>query len=517
MTMFDKKIGSLFPGWQLKREKARLELKAIGNLSPAFEGASKKKRGLKRWMTNLLSPSAEQSGELETLTARSRDLFRNNSLGRSAISTTKTNVVGPGLVMKCAIDGGYLNLSDEDAEEWERQVEREFSLWCKADHCDAARMQSFEEIQGLAMLAALHSGDVFATLPYIPRAGSPYSLRVQLIEGDRVCNAGYQPDSDKLFGGIKTDDFGAPVEYHVLTSHPGGLDFGSKQKWEKIPAFGRASGRRNVLHLLAIDRPGQRRGLPFLTPVIEHLHLLGKYSDAELMGALVSGMFTVFVKSERPPLGDFIENDTENPPAPGEMNLGNGMIVDLLPGESIETASPGRPNANFEGFFTAITREVGAALEIPHEILIKHFTASYSASRAALLEAWKFFRTRRSWLVAQFCQPIYEAFLTELVVNRRVSAPGFLDDPLIKAAYCKAMWIGPSQGQINPVQETKAAQMKIDYRLSTRAAETAAMGGDFEANHRQIVKERRMADADGLNQAAENFDIEENGKSDQEN
>lgn len=515
MRIIDKPIGYLFPGWQVKREKARLQLKAISTLNPAFSGASKKKRGFKNWITSLLSPDAEQSGELETLTARSRDLYRNNALARSAVSTTKTNIVGPGLVMKCAIDSGYLNLPDEDAEAWERQVEREFALWCKADHCDATRMQSFGEMQGLAMLAALHSGDVFATLPSIPRTGSPYSLRVQLIEGDRVCNEGYQPDSDRLFGGIKTDRFGAPLEYQILTSHPGGLDGAAKQKWQKIPAFGRQSGRRNVLHLLAFDRPGQRRGLPFLTPVIEHLHLLGKYTDAELMGALVSGLFTVFIKSESGALENFVADDSEETDA-GELNLGNGAIVDLAPGESIETANPGRPNANFDGFVIAITRQIGAALEIPYEILIKHFTASYSASRAALLEAWKFFRTRRAWLVERFCQPIYEAFLTELVVNRRISAPGFLDDPLIKAAYCKAMWIGPSQGQINPVQETKAAQMKIDYRLSTRAAETAAMGGDFEANHRQIVKEMRMAEADGLLSETNTEEIDENKKNDEE-
>ncbi|WP_162803227.1 phage portal protein [Salmonella enterica] len=74
----------------------------------------------------------------------------------------------------------------------------------------------------------------------------------------------------------------------------------------------------------------------------------------------------------------------------------------------------------------AICRQIGAALELPYELLVKHFTASYSASRAALLEARKMFRMRREWMVLSFCQPIYEEWLSEAVAKGRVIAPGFL-------------------------------------------------------------------------------------------
>ncbi len=47
------------------------------------------------------------------------------------------------------------------------------------------------------------------------------------------------------------------------------------------------------------ERPGQRRGVPVLAPVIEALKQLGRYTDAELVAAVVSGLFTVFVKQKR--------------------------------------------------------------------------------------------------------------------------------------------------------------------------------------------------------------------------
>lgn len=47
--------------------------------------------------------------------------------------------------------------------------------------------------------------------------------------------------------------------------------------------------------------PGAHRTtarVPFLAPVIEALKQLGRYTDAELVAAVVSGMFTVFIEKE---------------------------------------------------------------------------------------------------------------------------------------------------------------------------------------------------------------------------
>jgi capsid protein len=86
-------------------------------------------------------------------------------------------------------------------------------------------------------------------------------------------------------------------------------------------------------------------------------------------------------------------------------------------------------------FVMAIYRQVGVQLELPFEILIKHFQSSYSASRGAILEAWKFFRGRRTWLDTHFCTPVYEAVISEAVARGWLEAPGFFDDPFLRQAY----------------------------------------------------------------------------------
>jgi capsid protein len=42
---------------------------------------------------------------------------------------------------------------------------------------------------------------------------------------------------------------------------------------------------------------------------------------------------------------------------------------------------PKRPNTALDGFVQAVFQQIGIALGLPFEILVKHFTASYSAAR----------------------------------------------------------------------------------------------------------------------------------------
>jgi len=139
------------------------------------------------------------------------------------------------------------------------------------------------------------------------------------------------------------------------------------------------------------------------------------------------------------------------------------------------------------------------ALEIPFEVLLKRFNSSFSASKAALLEAWRFFNGRRAWLVTSFCQPVFEAWMDEAVARGRVIAPGYFQDPAIRRAYLGTKWIGDSPGQIDPTKEVEAARQRIELGLSTHAEECAALtGGDWETKHFQLAREVKMRKEAGL-------------------
>ena len=176
-----------------------------------------------------------------------------------------------------------------------------------------------------------------------------------------------------------------------------------------------------------------------------------------------------------------------------------GLVMDLEEGTSPQVVSPARPNQAFDGFVTALVRQIGSALGIPAEVLLMNFTSSYSASRGALLEAWKLFHCWRRWFAEEFCQPIYFEWLCEAVLKGRIRAPGFFDDPMTAYAWSWAEWTGPTQGQLDPVAEVKAAALRVENGFSTRQRETAELtGGDWDMNHRQRVKEEALRREAGL-------------------
>ncbi len=63
-------------------------------------GASYQKKSMRGWITSAVSPKDDIDTSLETLRARSRDLFMNSPIGAAALKTAKTNVIGPGLKLK---------------------------------------------------------------------------------------------------------------------------------------------------------------------------------------------------------------------------------------------------------------------------------------------------------------------------------------------------------------------------------------------------------------------------------
>jgi lambda family phage portal protein len=507
--LLDKALGlaeKVAPRWGLERARARAATEIL-NAGYGNHGASRTKKALAGWVTQAGGPDTDIVENLPLLRERCRDIVMDGGLGVGAVKTIRTNEIGLGLQLNATIDAKLLGLSTDEAQEWEDTVEREFALWAGTRMCDASRRCNFGELQALARLSQLVSGDVFALLPLVDR-GERYDLRVHLLEADRVSNPYIVPEGADVLEGVEVGRYGEPLAYWVSDRHPADTPTRNIRmlralSWTRIPAFGAETGRPLVLHLMESERPGQRRGVPILAPVIEQLKQLTRYSHAELMAAVVSGMFTAAITSERPnPFPGQVtapnQQAVESAP-PQTFQLGNGTLLGLLPGEKLEAVNPGRPNAGFEPFVRAVCQQIGAGVGIPYELLMMQFTSSYSASRGALLEAWKRFKVGRSWLAAGFCQPVYEQWLEEAVARGFVAAPGFFSDPLVRAAWCGAEWHGPTQGQLDPRAEVEAAATRVKEGFSTRTQETRELtGGDFWANEALRAREEAARLADGL-------------------
>lgn len=486
--MLDRVVSWFNPAAAVDRLRARTLLGAYSEKA----GYSGGKRGRKAtWNFNPEGGSADADllPDLPTLRARARDLARNVPIASGAVQTNKTHVIGDGLVARSACDWRRLGISEDAARQWNADCDAQFALAAKT--LDFTKVEEFGDLQDTVFGAELESGDVFAVRRWRVDPGDDYGTKVQVIEADRVCNPNYHADTDTIRGGIEHDTNGVPIAIHVADRHPGDLHR-RPTSWRRVPMRYR-DGRKIVLHIINRHRPDQTRGIPYFAGVIEHLKSFGDYSDAEVRAAVVSAMFTVFVKSaageDAGPL--------PQPSADDNIALGNGAIVSLQPDEDIEIANPGRPNPNFDAFTTAFLRQVGVALELPYELLIKHFTASYSASRAALEMAYHGFRKRRSRFARQFCSEVRSWVIEEAIITGRLRAPGYFDDSMRRDAWLRAEWTGPVRISLDPKKDAEADERdrKNGFKTSAQIM-LERTGGEFDAKTDTIKRENeRLAQA----------------------
>ena len=512
---------------------------AVQDMGYNEAGASFERKALRAFLPASASPTEDILPALSVLRRRSRLLYMSTPLATAAIDTNRTHVIGSGLKMQATIDLDVLGISEEEARKWQQRTEAEFELWAsRPDNCDALGLNTFYEMQSLAFKSSDMSGDVFTLMKRADRTRmNPYTLRLHLIEADRISTptaflgglmegteAIIPNDTDengkkipgaghRVFDGVEVDADGKIVAYHICSRYPDGLFLSLEPtEWYRVPVRGEQTGMPNILHIFNSERPEQYRGVPFLARVIEPLLQLRRCTDSELMAALVRSFFTAWVITEEGG-NDIPVNEvrSEGPPeltrvltpeGPDEYRMAPGTVLHLKKGETVNFGNPSIQTLGFDSFVKVFCRLIGASLEIPYDVLCKEFNSSYSASRGALMEAWEAFKMRRSWFISDFCQPVYELWLAEAVALGRIKAPGFFSDPLIRAAWCGARWVGPISVSLDPVKDTKAAveQMANAIKTGQQVAQELG-GGDYDENITKRKAElERLIDA-GLAEA----------------
>ena len=472
-----------------------------------YTGASWYRKQLSNWLPIRASADAELLSDMNMLVARSRDLDRNNGVAAGAFQTIQDNTIGSGLRLSAWPDYRMVGRDSAWSQQWQQQVQSMWRGWAESTDCDVAGKMTFGAMTQLVFRSLLQNGEALALPLWIERA-SQWKTCLQLIDTDRLSNPGNMTPTMCLRGGVQMDDYGKPVAYHIrkISNWPA-MFFpaigGIAGEWECIPAE-TDWGRRRVIHIYQPDRVDQTRGKPILAPVIEQFRMLDAYQRSELQSAIVNALVAGVIETPLDPAtlsemvgadpNAYLTNKNEY-----RVELEGGTFIPLYPGDKMTPFAPDRPAPQFAAFSEFVLRQIGVTLGVPYELLMKDFSkTNYSSARAALLESWRYFTTRRNWLSQFWCQPVYELWLEEAVNAGLIQAPDYY---LLQPYYTRAKWIGPGRGWIDPVKEATAAQIRLATGISTLEAECAEQGLDYidVIDQRQI--EQQQLKAAGLWQA----------------
>ena len=373
-------------------------------------GASYTKRALKGFKVSSGAPSEDIDSNNYTLRQRSRILYMSAPIATAALKRQRTNIVGSGLWLKSTIDRDALGMTKEQAEAWQRKVQAEFAIWAeKKQTCDSTGLNNFYGMQQLAALAWPMSGDAFFIVKRAEAtAMAPYSLRLHMIEADRVRTptesgnllaanqtTGKAANGNLIYDGVEVNGDGAVVAYHIANTYPYQYD-GTPTEFVRVEAYGKETGLPNVLHIMDSERPEQYRGVPYLAQVIEPLLQLRRYTEAEITSAVIQAFLAAFVTTEAGAddipfnevgggstggiVGTGVQDLDAASEESNEHEMGPGTMYIMEPGESVHTLTPSHPNSGFDKFVRAMAEQVGAALEMPADLVMMAFGSSYSAS-----------------------------------------------------------------------------------------------------------------------------------------
>ncbi|HID23823.1 MAG TPA: phage portal protein [Planctomycetaceae bacterium] len=228
-----------------------------------------------------LSANAANSPEVRrVLRNRARYEIANNSYAKGIALTLANDVIGT---------GPRLQMLTEDSEA-NRRIEREFAGWSKT-------VNVAEKLRTMRM-ACMTDGEAFAVLINNERLPTDIKLDLRLVEADQVATPDFSLLSDEnAVDGIVFDEAGNPVEYHLLRTHPGDPGGAARLDYDRVSA-------EAVIHLFRVDRPGQRRGIPEITPALPLFAMLRDYSLATLDAAKAAAYFAGTLYTDAPAGGE---------------------------------------------------------------------------------------------------------------------------------------------------------------------------------------------------------------------
>ena len=421
------------------------------------------------WIAGGNSADAEINGSLSRLRNRARQLVRDSDYARQAKRAVVSNVIGTGIRMQAQVPmqrGGRLD------DGLNSSIEMAWRQWGYKEYCDVAGRLCFAEIERMAIGAMCESGEVFIRLIRQPFGGSQVPFALQIIESDQLdetYTGASTVGGNEWRMGVEVDKWGRPVQYAFLQKHPGDGPFSGTpgKRHLMLPAS-------EVLHLAILERPGQTRGVTWFASAIKRMHHLSGYEEAEVVRARASSALMGFITSpegELDPGGEVYDGERVSTFEPGVFKY-------LQPGESVSVPSLDAPDGQFEPFLRAMLRAVAAGIGCSYESVSRDFSqTNYSSSRLALLEEREHWKTLQDYMIKNFHQPVYAAWLEMAVMSGALNLPLYEVEP---ERFRRVKWVPRAWGWVDPQKEVAAYKEAIRCGFKTLAQVVGEQGGDLD-------------------------------------
>lgn len=479
---------------RLQRKIVKGQVQALSTLQ-----AADKSRVNHDWPARKKSADQIVIPDMPTINARARMALWDDGKMRSVVHGYGRHVVGIGITPRSAAQDPE---TGEPLGEFNEGIDRYWRRWARNRRwCDVAHRLTFVEAERLAISEWVLVGNAFARISYEPHPQVP-GVRFQFFEAEQLDRTKTKnPDNGReVRGGVEIDEYGAAVAYWVhIAAHP-------QEKWggksARIPAA-------EVIHLHRPERVGQTLGISQLCASLQKSRHLSQYDVYQLIAARVEAAACGFYRRS-PTAGTGYDDYMSLPLASGEeandahgarqIEMEPGVMVPLpWDAEEPKFFTPNRPGGQYQAFNQSQTDQIGAAAGLDGSTVARDYSrGNFSSQRQARLDVWDTCDPIQLMVIDELGRPLRELFKTIAVMEGRVEAPGFFEDPAMREAYLEDNWQGPPKRWVDPLKMAMAWKVLIDYRLGTRGMAANEQGLAIEDILREFGGEIREAEEQGV-------------------
>lgn len=462
-----------------------------------------------RWIPALRSSQDDVANAWDAATARTIELAQNSGWISGMLDQATANTVGLGLRLRATPENDLFGMDEAAAQKWRKKVEARWSLWSGSPlECDIEGTRTIAQMQEAAFKSWIATGEILGEIVWRTRPQSASKTKVRLMSPTRLVNR--TDETTRLYSGVRTNADGLPISYVAKARDA----FLGDVEYEVAARDG--YGRPKVIHVFA-GSPGQRRGITILVPVLKVAKQFDQLSDATLLASIIQTVFAASITSDQPT--EEALRSLLNPVEQARLLASGGSSFDawfeaqagwseghpidvgyagrvahMFPGEKLEFHSPEMPASSYKDFSLHLLREMARCLGMTYESATGDYSgATYSSVRMAVNEIFAITRARRKFIIAPFCQPIYEAWLEEEIFAGRIEFPGGPDAFMAnRAAACRATWAGAPKPVADDLKAAKSHEVYRNMGVLSDQDIADDLGLDIEDVYAQRAREKSL-------------------------
>jgi lambda family phage portal protein len=431
-----------------------------------YDAAQTTPENYNHWaMADAFSPDLAMTPAVRLiLRNRSRYEVANNSYAKGIINTLANDCIGTGPRLHVQTPNEKLN----------RLIEQAFMAWA-------------EEINLAEKLLTVRSGravdgESFGILVQNRGLNSDIKLDVKLVEPEQVTT----PWSQMPIGipnhadGMEFDSDMNPIAYYVLNRHPYDVSMLTPLAYKRIDA-------KYIMHWFRMERAGQHRGVPEITPALPLFAQLRRYTQAVLGAAETAADFAAVLYTDAPADGAAAITPMDI------VELEKRMATVMPAGWKLGQIEATQPMTTYMEFVKAILNEIARCLNMPFNIAAGNSSQyNYASGRLDHQMYFKSIAVDQASLVRVFLNPIFAAWMNEAILISDLIPPGLRNKPV------PHKWFFDGAEHVDPTKEAEADAINLQNNTTTLAEIYAADGKFWRDEIDQRATEYEYCKSKGL-------------------